>query len=76
MLYNFHIFGRKFFLGYGGPSPTKKSNLNYFNKSGKFSQGAFLVFSYCTGPILLEIIESPGFEVLVSMVDGSKHGVP
>ena len=47
-----------------------------FKKSGKFSLNGFLVFSYCTGSIVLENGDRTSFEVLVSMGEGPKHGVP
>ena len=60
----------------GDPDRLKNQYWTFFDKSAKLSSGGFSVFSSSTGWLLLEIIERAGFEVLVSMVEWPKHGVP
>ena len=59
-----------------GTPPEEKINFELFLKNQVNFMILYLMFSYCTGPILWELIERTCFEILVSFVERPKHGVP
>ena len=59
-----------------GTPPDEKINFEIFLKNQGNFMSQYLMFSYCMAPILWELIERTCFEIFVSLVDGSKHGIP
>lgn len=60
----------------GHHDPRKNQFGTIFNKSGKFLQDAFLMFSNWTCPILWESIQRSCFHLWVPLLEGPKYGVP